>query len=366
MFKKLLFIVLLLSFCLVAFATCSSAYVGDIPDNIPSSNMYGGATPFVSSVVYQYSDADKLAVGGTGITNYATDNVNTFSYGDFTAGSGVNVHISTSPTSTGGRAYSVYDNYSSSNPEYTLVNYRGFFPSEVSDLRVRVNGSSGSSISVRNDSAGFVSIPFGIERREAYVEDTDLVYFSTVYVTIAFRSYDVIDNSASKPFFSGYFNANIYNPFEEGDYITVSFGAFNLNEFILQINSLANDYLLRLDVDSSVYTIGDAGTPYFYNCSSIIFNNPDAEFKPFIDTIAIDEGVNVLELSGDLLVQTEFTYVYDEVIEEIDVNIFDWLFDAVQGVLDIQFFGSITFGHILLIVLAIPLLIGILKLIAGG
>lgn len=54
------------------------------------------------------------------------------------------------------------------------------------------------------------------------------------------------------------------------------------------------------------------------------------------------------------------------ITEVVDVRPFDWVVQAGQSALDFELLPNFTVGHILLVMLAIPILIAVLRLIAGG
>lgn len=58
----------------------------------------------------------------------------------------------------------------------------------------------------------------------------------------------------------------------------------------------------------------------------------------------------------------------DLTIEQIQVNVFDWLLQGIAGVLGTPLFGenSMTLGSLLMIAITLPLVFGVLKIFAGG
>lgn len=58
----------------------------------------------------------------------------------------------------------------------------------------------------------------------------------------------------------------------------------------------------------------------------------------------------------------------DLTVEQIQVNVFDWLLQGIAGVLGAPLFGenSMTLGSLLMIAITLPLVFGVLKIFAGG
>lgn len=358
MFKKIFLFVLLLLFCFVAFSTCSFAYTGELPDIVYPGDLLNSTTTFCSSVTFRSTDGVYYTVSGTGLSNN-TDVTNLGSSTSYHQFNGDYVTIDSNNTTNRERVLTSYNLTSNSTFDYISVAYRGFYSTEYYQILTRGLPSSTNG-TIRNSSCGVVYLPYRVILVEPDPdnENNNFVFVDTEFLPVYFRSYDNISDSSKKEFFTGSFNYSFY---WGEDYIIRSIDSIGITDFI---NKLYVD-INSIPLINENGTFLRAGTPYFFNCSTEIVNVADASPGYNLIYVGVDEGFNPISIDVESEVVDQ-EVINQTVVEEIDVNIFEWLFDAVQGVLDIQFFGSITFGHILLIVLAIPLLIGILKLVAGG
>lgn len=204
--------------------------------------------------------------------------------------------------------------------------------------------------------------------------------------------YDNIDAC----YFDGQLRFPVVSAYEvyssDGNYYDVNAGLRYIRfEFIpYQVNEFVQPFV---EVGKTVFTDFDMGGVYEYDsisftdAVSLFFRDAygfdSIEFGRIEDELYVVDGCYRLEFAGDITRQSSTLSLtvpylnetrdnYNDsfplpfVVEDVQVTPFEWLLQSGQAALEFELLPNLTVGHILLILLAIPILIAALRLLAGG
>lgn len=155
------------------------------------------------------------------------------------------------------------------------------------------------------------------------------------------------------------YSAKRYNPIQDNYtndmYVIEDVSLFeSLEDYIANDLFAPQEYsVVDVDMESAYVKYGDVR--YSSPCTGVAVNSYTCINEEF--------------RGADTVVTNDVEVTVEEVIEEIhydEVEPFEWIVQAVDGVLDTELFGSITIGHLILCAIAIPCLLAILRAIAGG
>lgn len=154
----------------------------------------------------------------------------------------------------------------------------------------------------------------------------------------------------------------LFRPFR--DTATVVYG----NEFVEAVG----EWTMKEALDAALSNVAlnlPEGVTREYFVEEAYVHNSDVVVDGFGGDIAINAYSRDLNIPRNILPVVPLNVtVKEEVIvkEEVRVEPFEWIMQAMQGVLDTTLFGFITIGHLLMIAIAVPALLAILRAIAGG
>lgn len=173
-------------------------------------------------------------------------------------------------------------------------------------------------------------------------------------------------NDAGLPEFSPFFGAILNAPYVgvEGSVECVFTVDGELVEFIIDGSDERGGIVNLLAQVRDYITEGPVSEDYNLD---LAYSQPC-----IIKDMSVEYGLSIFTTGYELTV-TEADVGYDVVlpdltVEQIQVNVFDWLLQGIAGVLGTPIFGegSMTLGTLLLIGITLPLVFGVLKIFAGG
>lgn len=221
-----------------------------------------------------------------------------------------------------------------------------------------------------------------------FAMDNFSCYVSTGNVVTGYDNIDAcyFDGHLCVPFVS---SNEVYTP--DGDYYDIDAGLRYIRfEFIpYQADEFVQPFV---EVGKTVFTDFDMGVyeydsiPFPQACRLFFrdaYGFDDSEYGRIASWVNLVEGCYRVEFAGDIsrnsssmsltvpyLTETINNYIVSFplsfAVEDVQVEPFEWLLQSGQAALEFELLPNLTVGHILLVMLAIPVLIAALRLLAGG